>query len=127
MVSTNTIIPELHMWETYWSTTHRGAIPSTLSETLQMTLPMKSSFPNIYAALRVLATVPVTSCECERAISVLRRLKTYLRSTMSEERLNGLALMSFHRYYDIDFEDVLNRFARQHARKLELVDVLNEC
>lgn len=114
------------MWETYWSKTHRGAIPSTLSETLKMTLPMKGSFPNIYASLRVLATVPVTSCECERAISVLRRLKTYLRSTMSEGRLNGLALMSIHRYYDIDFEDVLNRFARQHARKMELLDVLSE-
>ena len=87
---------------------------------------MKASFPNVYAGLCVLATVPVTSCECERAISVLRRLKTYLRITMSEERLNGLALMSIHRYYDIDFEDVLNRFARQHARKMELLDVLSE-
>ena len=49
-----------------------------------------------------------------------------MRGTMSEERLNGLALMSIHRYYDMDYEYVLNRFAPQHARKKELLDVLIE-
>ena len=126
MVSMNTLSAELHMWETYWTKVYRGTIPSNLTETIKQTLPMKSSFPNVYTALRVLATVPVTSCECERSISVLRRLKTYLRSTMGEERLNGLALMSIHRSHRIDFNDVLDRFARQHPRRMELLDILDE-
>ena len=32
--------------------------------------------------------VPVTTSECERTVSVLRRLKTYLRSTMRQDRLS---------------------------------------
>ena len=33
----------------------------------------------------------VTSCECERSICVLRRLKTYLRSSMAQERLKAFS------------------------------------
>ena len=40
--------------------------------------------------------LPVTSCEAERSFSTLRRIKTYLRSTMKQERLIGLALLNVH-------------------------------
>ena len=40
--------------------------------------------------------LPVTSCETERSFSTLRRIKIYLLTTMSNERLNGLALLSVH-------------------------------
>ena len=41
--------------------------------------------------------LPVTACETERANSQFKLLKTYLRSTMSEERLSALAMMKIHR------------------------------
>jgi len=37
-------------------------------------------------------TIPVTTCAAERSFSGLRRLKTYLRSTLSQVRLNSTAL-----------------------------------
>ena len=37
--------------------------------------------------------MPITSCEAERSFSALRRTVSYLRSSMSEERLAGLTLM----------------------------------
>ena len=73
----NSISPELLMWETYWNQ-YKGDLPSSIAETLAKVHDMRLSFPNIYSALRVMATVPVTSCECERNVSTLRRLKTYL-------------------------------------------------
>ena len=85
---------------------------------------MRKTFPNIYAALRILATIPVTSCECERAVSVLRRLKTYLRSTMLQDRLNGLSLMTVHRDIALNYDEILNRFAREHPQRMELLDIL---
>jgi hypothetical protein len=36
--------------------------------------------------------LPVTSFTPERTFSALNRLKNFLRSTMSENRLNGLAM-----------------------------------
>jgi len=38
----------------------------------------------VVSAFQILAVTPVTTCTCERSISALRRLKTYLRSTMGQ-------------------------------------------
>ena len=43
--------------------------------------------------LLLIATTPINSCELECSFSRLRTIKTYLRSTMSEDRLNGLYLL----------------------------------
>ena len=40
---------------------------------------------------QILATLPVTTATNERRFSNLRYLKNYLRSTMEETRLTGLA------------------------------------
>jgi len=50
-------------------------------------------FPNLYILLKIAATLPVISCECERSISTMRRLNNYMRCTMGESRLSSLAIM----------------------------------
>ena len=50
-------------------------------------------FPNLYMLLKIAATLPVTTCECERSISTMRRLNNYMRCTMGESRLSSLVLM----------------------------------
>ena len=37
---------------------------------------------------------PIGTCQAERSFSVLKRIKTNLPSTMTEERLTGLTMMS---------------------------------
>ena len=59
-------------------------------------------FPNIFKLLSIMAVIPVTSCEAERSISTLGRLKSAFRSTMSQDRLTGLALMNIHNDISID-------------------------
>ena len=68
-----------------------------------------------YLGLLVL-TLPLTSATAERSFSTLRRLKSYLRSTMGQSRLNGLAQMSINRDLPIDAEDVLNELAKKKRR-----------
>ena len=55
-------------------------------------------FPNLSRAFTALLTRPITTATPERSLSVLRRLKTYLRSIMKEDRLSGLALMHIHKH-----------------------------
>ncbi|KAH9362329.1 hypothetical protein HPB48_017981 [Haemaphysalis longicornis] len=52
-------------------------------------------FKEVESFLRIILVMPVSSCEAERSFSALRRLKTWLRSTMGEERLNCMALHTF--------------------------------
>ena len=53
---------------------------------------VKAFFPNILRLLKLLLLKPVSSAECKRSFSCLRRLKTRLRSTMTQKRLNGVVL-----------------------------------
>ena len=55
--------------------------------------------PEFAKALKILAVIPATSCSAERSISSLRRLKTYLRNSMGQERLSSLALLHIEREY----------------------------
>ncbi|KAL4104796.1 hypothetical protein QTP88_020072 [Uroleucon formosanum] len=45
----------------------------------------KILFPTIYLLLKILVTLPITTSSAERSFSTLRRLKTYLRNTISNE------------------------------------------
>ena len=49
--------------------------------------------PNVSIAYRILFTVPVTVASAERIFSKLKLLRNYMRSTMSQEKLNGLAIL----------------------------------
>ena len=81
-------------------------------------------YPNVHKLLRILCTLPITSAECERSFSTLRRLKTYLRATMTSERESGLALMNIHYNRQIDISATVDIFARKHPRRLLLADIL---
>ena len=54
------------------------------------------SFPVLNKVLTVFLTIPVGSVSCERPFSALRRLKLWTRSTMTEHRLSGLAMLLLH-------------------------------
>ena len=81
MVDVNTFDAEIDTWETQWLKTSTD-LPSTVEETITR-MPI-SMYPNIFQVLHLLAVLPVTTCSCERSISTLRRVKTYLRNTMTQ-------------------------------------------
>ena len=82
------------------------------------------TFPNIFILLKIACTLPITSCECERSCSVLRRLSNYMRATMGQERLSSLALLHIHYDSDIDVTKVVDRFAALHPRRLEMKNII---
>ena len=62
-------------------------------------------------------TIPVTVASAKRSFSKLKLLKNYLRSTMSQERLNGLAILSIEKHLvkEIDYENFIKEFASKKA------------
>ena len=74
--------------------------------------------PEFSKALKIFAVLPVSSCEAERSFSLLRRLKTYLRNTMGQERLSSLTLMHIERatvnqVIQEDMKEMIDKFGRK--------------
>ncbi|XP_020262672.1 uncharacterized protein LOC109838658 [Asparagus officinalis] len=76
-------------------------------------------YPNVSIAYRILLTVPVSVATAERSFSKLKLVKTYLRSTMAQERLNNLAILSIENemLQDIDVDCIINDFASNNAQR----------
>lgn len=70
----------------------------------------------------IIIATPMSSSESEREFSCLKRIKTFLRSTMSEDRLNALAVLSIEKVFidNIDNFDelVITKFAEKKERRL---------
>ena len=51
--------------------------------------------------LITLLTYPVSTCAAERSFSGIKRLQTPLQRTMTDERLNSLAILHIHKQKDV--------------------------
>ena len=114
---------ELDLWKHKWQSTSSQQLPGSPADALVHA--SQNMYPNIHTILRLICTLPVTSCECERSVSALRCLKTYLQSTMGQERLSGLALMHNHYGMQINLEEVIGIFAGKKPRRMMLMDPLH--
>lgn len=57
---------------------------------------VRSMIPSVVNLCRLLILSPAASVEAERSFSGLRRLKTWLRNSMSQQRLNSVAVCHTH-------------------------------
>jgi len=57
----------------------------------------KDMLSQVHRLLKIFYTIPVTSSTAERTFSALRRLNTFLRSTMTQPRLNHAMLLYVHK------------------------------
>lgn len=81
---------------------------------------LNETLPNVSIALQILLTIPVTVASGERSFLKLKLIKTFLRSTMTQERLVGLALISIENdiAVTLDYSDLILNFASKKARKI---------
>ena len=96
----------------------------TISDVIMSLYPLRQAFPTLLKLLQIALTVCVTSAQCERCFSALKRIKTYLRSTMTEQRLVDLAILSVERdiAQQLEIDTVIDRFAYSDKnRRITLV------
>lgn len=101
----------------------RGLGYTTVSEMLETMREndLFDRFPEFSSVVHILAVIPATSCSAERSFSELRRLKTYLRSTMGQQRVSNIALINIERAYansvvNNDMDHIIDIFGRRNGR-----------
>ena len=74
-------------------------------------------YPNLFIALRVVMTCPISAGSAERSFS--KRIKTFHRSTTMDDTLTSLALISMEStcVRSLDYNDIIDVFATAKARK----------
>ena len=86
----------------------QGDIPNNLLQSLAGC--DKDSFPNIHSLLVLACTLPIASAEVERSFSLMRKIKTTLRSTMT---LSDLAVIAIVHYGEKVTTDVVQTYPRR--------------
>lgn len=116
--SAQEFIDEFERWKIKWSKYPLNERPRNAIATLQAQfLPF---YPNITKLLVLFATLPISTASAERSFSCMKLLKTYIRSTMGQERLSGLAMMQIHREKVPQPCAVIDKLAAS-KRRLELL------
>lgn len=91
----------------------------TALQALDILKKSNTSFSNIYIALRIMLTIPITSAGAERSFSKLKLIQNYLCSTITQERLSALSIIAI----EIDLvetlsdDEITNRFSTEKATK----------
>ena len=80
---------------------------------------MCSINPNLSTLYHIFLTLPISSTGAERSFIRLKLIKSYLHSTMTEERLSGLALLSIERKFatEFDYDKITDYFAKMKPRR----------
>lgn len=81
------------------------------------------TFEETIKILKLLITMPVSTSEAERCFSMLKRIKTFLRNTMKEERLSALGMLSCEKSFVNKIEGfnakVIDLFASKKERRMD--------
>ncbi|XP_026547026.1 52 kDa repressor of the inhibitor of the protein kinase, partial [Notechis scutatus] len=118
LTNPDTLSAELHCWRIKWK--HRGKdieLPTTIYETLH--LPDIKFFPNVYSLLKVLCILPIMKVENEKFEIGRRRLKAYLKNTVTEQRSNNLALLNINFDIKHDLDLMVDTYMKFYPEKVE--------
>ncbi|VVC37425.1 HAT, C-terminal dimerisation domain [Cinara cedri] len=96
----------------WWYTKYSNLTSSELKNKNTIEVYFQTN-PNVYPViskpLQIFITLPVSTVTGERSFSTLRRLKTFLRNSSGQIRLNGLALLKYiHHDINVDINDVID-------------------
>jgi len=78
---------------------------------------LASVFPVLHTALKIALILPVSSASTERVFSKLKIVKSRLRTTMTQNRLEDLLIISCERDISevIDHDKILKSFAEESS------------
>jgi len=100
-------------WKGYWARQPSDRRPGNVLDALQ-TARQLGTYPIAETLLQIFATLLVTTGE--RSFSAQKRIKTYLRTSIQEDRLNALDLLYINKDIKLDCSQVTDQFVKGNGR-----------
>jgi hypothetical protein len=87
---------------------------------------VRGLFSETLKIIAVLLVVPASAANAERSFSALRRLKTWFRSTIAQERLTHLAILNCHkeRVKHINIDAICQEFVSKTSERLATFGII---
>ena len=84
-----------------------------------LSLSAREMFSEIVTFVKILLVIPATNASSERTFSVLCRIKTYLRTTMTQTRLYHLMMLHIHceETHSLNLKAVAKEFIDSRERR----------
>lgn len=98
------------------------AIPSPITLEKLTNEVRKDQYPNFYRLLQLALTLPVSSAASERSFSVMRRIRNWLRSAMSQDRFSDLSILHIENDLtaNLSGEKIVDIYANRKKRRILL-------
>ena len=77
-------------------------------------IPMSGAFPQTLKMITNAITMPISQVTRERSFSKMKIIKNYLRNSMIDKRLSDLTVLAVERNFGINFERVIDKFAKNY-------------
>ena len=122
LINRDVVGQELLLWQRKWLVVASKDRPDTLAKAI--TKCDEERFSNLFVLLKVACAFPITSAECERSFSAMRRLRTWLRAIMKMEKLGSVAIINIHQQGQVDYKHASKLFFQLHPRKIGLTNLL---
>ncbi|KAG2459766.1 ZN862 protein, partial [Polypterus senegalus] len=104
------------------SQSYKDFSPKQILLKMATTSELKESFPDVARLAHIGLVIPVSTAECERGFSVLKRIKTCLRNRMNKSTLNNLMLISLEDpdLGDFDYGKAADNWASRKKRRINI-------
>ena len=98
------------------------SLPDIIHALNSLSLPERVSFTAVATCMKLLLVIPASNATSERSFSALRRVKTYLRTTMTQLRLNNLMILHIHqeRTDSLNLMHVAQEFVARRETRLRM-------
>ena len=80
---------------------------------------LREVYPNLFIVLRMVMTCPISVASAERIFSTIKLIRIFHRSTIMDDRLSSLAILSAENacVRNLDHNGIIDAFATAKARK----------
>ena len=88
---------------------------------------IKALLSEVHKLILIYLTIPVTTATAERSFSTLKHVKTYLRNSMTQQRLNHCFILHVHRQKtdSLDLKEIAQEFIQRNERRHWQIQLTN--